>query len=425
MTHSRLWPVSLARFFGLTVPPAHYNTPIQRLIIRPTRSIIRVGGTSVEKSRQGGGLNALEVREPAAAYARQKEIPTFFGEPMLKGAYTQLDPGHLNLQAPAVFYTHPNGKIWVGDAVAWLRSLPGESVDLVFADPPYNIGKAEWDTFESQQEYVSWSLTWIEQAARILKPTGSLYVCGFSEILADLKLPALKFFRGCRWLVWHYKNKANLGNDWGRSHESILHFRKSKEFTFNVDDVRIPYGNHTLKYPEHPQAETSQYGRGDGKDRTWQPNPKGAKPKDVLEIPTTCNGMHEKTPHPTQKPEELLRKIILASSNPGDLVVDPFLGSGTTAVVAEQLKRRWQGCDISLEYCHWAARRIELVEDWPIEKWIEYDLQNAERRKSIRNAHQPTAERANPRLPAILDPGPVDTYEWIGKIGWTKTEGVR
>ena len=116
----------------------------------------------------------------------------------------------------------------------------------------------------------------------------------------------------------------------------------------------------------------------------WQPHPRGAKPRDVLEIPTTCNGMHEKTPHPTQKPEELLRKLVLASSNVGDVIVDPFLGSGTTAVVAEQLQRRWKGCDISLEYCQWAVRRIELVEDWPIEKWIQYDFENAERRKSIR-----------------------------------------
>jgi site-specific DNA-methyltransferase (adenine-specific) len=168
------------------------------------------------------------------------------------------------------------------------------------------------------------------------------------------------------------------------SNESVLHFRKSRDFIFNTDDVRIPYGNHTLKYPEHPQAETSQYGKGHGKDRLWHPHPRGAKPKDVIEIPTTCNGMHEKTPHPTQKPEELLRQIVLASSNPGDLVVDPFLGSGTTVVVAEQLKRRWKGCDLSLEYCTWAGERVELVEDWPVEKWIEYDQQNAERRKSIR-----------------------------------------
>jgi site-specific DNA-methyltransferase (adenine-specific) len=332
----------------------------------------------------GSATSAPQVREPAVAYARNTQIPTFFGKPMLKGAYATLDPARSDPRTPTIFYSHPGGEIWIGDAVLWLRSLANESVDLVFADPPYNIGKAEWDTFESQQAYVTWSLQWIEQAARVLKPTGTLYICGFSEILADLRLPASRFFRGCRWLVWHYKNKANLGNDWGRSHESVLNFRKSREFTFNTDDVRIPYGNHTLKYPEHPQAETSQYGKGNGKGRLWHPHPGGAKPKDVIEIPTTCNGMHEKTPHPTQKPEELLRQIVLASSNPGELVVDPFLGSGTTVVVAEQLKRRWKGCDTSPQYCAWAAERIELVEDWPVEKWIEYDQQNAERRKSIR-----------------------------------------
>lgn len=325
-----------------------------------------------------------KLQEPTAEYVRQKEIPTFFGQPMLRGQLSAVDPFQFRPDAPVLFYSHPHGEIWAGDAVAWLRTLPDEAVDLVFADPPYNIRKAEWDSFESQQEYINWSLRWIEQAARILKPTGTLYICGFSEILADLKLPSSRLFQGCRWLVWHYKNKANLGNDWGRSHESILHFRKSKRFTFNADDVRIPYGDHTLKYPDHPQAETSQYGKDNHKGRIWHPHPKGAKPRDVIEIPTTCNGMHEKTPHPTQKPEELLRKIVLASSNPGDWVVDPFLGSGTTAVTAEQLGRKWSGCDISLEYCQWAAQRIELVEGWPVEKWIEYDAENAERRKSIR-----------------------------------------
>ncbi len=209
-----------------------------------------------------------------------------------------------------------------------------------------------------------------------------MYVCGFSEILADLKAPSMKFFKACRWIVWNYKNKANLGNDWGRSHESLLHLRKSKEFTLNVDDIRIPYSEHTLKYPSHPQAETSQYGKG--KSQLWEPNPKGAKPKDVIEIPTTCNGMHEKTKHPTQKPEELLRKIILASSNIGDVVLDPFIGSGTTSVTAEQLKRKWLGCDLSSEYLDWAIDRIERVEPWDICKWIQYDLDNAKRRNSIR-----------------------------------------
>ncbi|WP_082908964.1 DNA-methyltransferase [Chloroflexus islandicus] len=324
------------------------------------------------------------LNDSSAKYTRNTAIPSFFGQPLLKGTIIPIDETAIDPHHPALCYTHPNGEIWVGDAIAWLRSLASESVDIVFADPPYNIKKAEWDTFESQAAYVEWSLSWIQEAARVLKPSGSLFICGFSEIIADIKLPASRYFAGCRWLIWHYKNKANLGSDWGRSHESILHFRKSKNFTFNIDDIRIPYGKHTLKYPEHPQAETSQYGRRKKHAPVWRPHMRGAKPRDVIEIPTTCNGMHEKTPHPTQKPEELLRKLVLAASNEGDLVIDPFLGSGTTAVVAEQLRRKWKGCDISLEYCRWAIERIELVEDWPIEKWIQYDFENAERRKSIR-----------------------------------------
>ncbi|MEZ4832636.1 MAG: DNA methyltransferase [Caldilineaceae bacterium] len=324
------------------------------------------------------------IQERKGEYSRTKEIPQFFGQPMLRGSFVAMDPTTVDSNTPVTYYRHPKGEIWVGDAVSWLSSLDDESVDLIFADPPYNIKKAEWDTFESQEQYVEWSMQWIEQASRVLKPEGTLYVCGFSEILADLKLPASRFFKGCKWLIWHYKNKANLGSDWGRSHESILHFRKTRRFTFNVDDVRIPYGNHTLKYPEHPQAESSQYGGSRRNSDTWRPHPRGAKPRDVIEIPTTCNGMHEKTPHPTQKPEELLRKLVLASSNPDDLVVDPFLGSGTTAVVAQQLGRNWKGCDTSIQYCQWAAERIELVEEWTVEKWIQYDLENAKRRKSIR-----------------------------------------
>ncbi|MCX6113384.1 MAG: DNA methyltransferase, partial [Proteobacteria bacterium] len=245
------------------------------------------------KSRQE---NMAVVKEPSTVYIRNNKLPDFFGQSILKGTYTKVEDFLLDSDESALFYSHPNGDIWIGDATKWLSSIPSESVDLIFADPPYNIKKAEWDTFESQQAYVKWSLEWIEQSARVLKPNGTIYISGFSEILADIKLPASRFFQGCRWLIWHYKNKANLGNDWGRSHESILHFRKGKYFTFNVDDVRIPYGNHTLKYPDHPQAETSQYGKPSDKGRLWNPHPKGAKPRDVIEIPTTCNGMHEKTP---------------------------------------------------------------------------------------------------------------------------------
>jgi len=268
------------------------------------------------------------------------DVFELFAEEVLNGQKPFIDPTLFDSKSPQIFYQHKDGALWAGDSIVWMKFQPADSVNLIFADPPYNIKKADWDDFESHQEYVAWSVRWIEQAARLLKPTGTLYVCGFSEILADLKAPAMQFFKGCRWLVWHYKNKANLGTDWGHSHESILHLRKSKQHSFNINDVRIPYGNHALKYPSHPQAETSQYGKGKRNDDLWEPHPNGAKPKDVIEIPTTCNGMNEKTPHPTQKPEELLRKIILASSNPGDTVLDPFVGSGTTPVCAQQLVPR-------------------------------------------------------------------------------------
>lgn len=281
-------------------------------------------------------------------------------------------------------YTNNENILYEGDSIEWLKSLKNESVDLIFADPPYNIKKASWDKFESQEKYIKWSMQWISESSRILKKTGTLYVCGFSEILADLKHPSMKYFKGCKWLVWYYKNKANLGKDWGRSHESILHFRKSGRFTMNIDDVRIPYGRHTLKYPSHPQAGTSQYGNSGKRNDIWMPHPNGAKPKDIIEVPTTCNGMEEKTPHPTQKPEELLRKLVLASSNPNDLVIDPFSGSGTTLVVAEQLGRRWFGCDLSHEYNEWAIQRLESVPRKTKDEWIAFDRENENRRNSLR-----------------------------------------
>ena len=306
-----------------------------------------------------------------------------FGDSPSNGPQHGLCDTKAKTSTPQPYYSGPRGELWLGDCITWLQSLKPRSVDLMFADPPYNIGKADWDEFESHDAYIDWSIRWIRAASAALAPTGSLYVCGFSEILADLRRPAAEFFAGCKWLVWFYKNKANLTKDWGRSHESILHYRKSKRPTFNVNNVRIPYGNHTLKYLVHPQAESSQYGNGNGRD-DWQPHPDGAKPKDVFESPVTSNGMEEKTPHPTQKPEELLRKIILASSNEGDLVVDPFTGSGTTLVCADQLKRRWMGCENNAEYCSWAVLRLERIKQRSIDQWIEFDRTTARRRESIR-----------------------------------------
>jgi len=173
-----------------------------------------------------------------------------------------------------------------------------------------------------------------------------------------LKWSASRLFEGCKWLVWFYRNKGNLGSDWGRSHESILHFRKSKEFIFNIDEVRIPYNEHTLKYPTRTQAESSIFSNGGKKKYEWTPNPLGAKLKDVFEIPTISNGSWEKTAHKTQKPVELLRKIILSSSNQDSVILDPFGGSGTTYAVAEAYGRTWIGTELETEYCEIIKERV-------------------------------------------------------------------
>lgn len=276
------------------------------------------------------------------------------------------------------------GKIYNHDAIKYLRQLETNSIDLIFADPPYNIKKAEWDTFSNQKEYVDWSMEWISEVHRVLKKTGSLYVCGFSEILADIKWAAAHLFKGCKWLVWFYRNKANLGNDWGRSHESILHFRKSKEYIFNINEVRIPYNEHTLKYPKRTQAESSQYSNGKMKDYVWEPNPLGAKPKDVLEIPTISNGSWEKYPHLTQKPVELLRKIILSSTNPDSIILDPFGGSGTTYAVAEAYKRKWLGTELEQEYCGIIKNRLSDAEHISRIALAKDEADSNKRRKKLR-----------------------------------------
>lgn len=280
-------------------------------------------------------------------------------------------------------YSYKSGYIYQEDCIEFLKNLDGNIATVVFADPPYNIGKTSWDTVKQQSDYIEWSLKWIKEASRVLNEKGTLFICGFTEILADIKSPAMEYFDKCKWLIWYYDNKANMSNDWGRSHESILCLRKS-QYIFNVDDVRIPYNAHTLKYPKRAVAgKNSQYSLSGGQD-LWTPNDKGAKPKDVITIPTTCNGMGEKTPHPTQKPEALLRRLILSSSNENDIIIDPFSGSGTTAVVSAELSRQFIVNDACEEYNKWANERIQNVVKKSIAEWIDYDRKTELRRRELK-----------------------------------------
>jgi len=286
-----------------------------------------------------------------------------------------------------------SGKLYNADAFDLMDLMieKGILADMIFADPPYNIGKAEWDDF-AQDEYLEWSRKWITKATEVLKESGSLFVMGFSEILADIKYLVtrdIKLFESCRWLVWHYRNKPSLGRkDWVRSHESILHFRKGRDFTFNLDSIREPYNVHTLKYPVRSQGSSSQYGNRKASLKQtylWKPNEVGAKPRDVIILPAMCNPTRERMKHPTQKPEELLRKLVLVSTKEGNLVLDPFVGSGTTPVVCEQLRRRWIGSEISAKYCKVTIERLEHVpKDLPQEHWLEIDRKRETHRAKVR-----------------------------------------
>jgi site-specific DNA-methyltransferase (adenine-specific) len=269
-------------------------------------------------------------------------------------------PRDLRGAAPKRAHRDALGELWHADVHDLLGRLPDGSVDLVVTDPPYAIAKEAWDEFESLEAYVDWCDGWLAEIARVLAPHGSAYVCGFSEILADVKARSAKRFAGCRWLVWYYKNKANLGRDWGRSHESILHLRGSRA-KLDVDSIRVPYNGHTTKYPARVQAVSSQYGGERARRDRWEPHPLGAKPRDVIEVPVICNGMTEKTPHATQKPEALIERLVLASSAPGQLVVDPFAGSGTTAVVAARLGRSWLAGDADARYVGLARDRVRAA----------------------------------------------------------------
>ncbi|MHA2365705.1 MAG: DNA-methyltransferase [Candidatus Hodarchaeales archaeon] len=281
----------------------------------------------------------------------------------------------------------PTGILYSGDCNDLLTQIPSESIDIVFADPPYNIGKANWDEFQSEEEYLRWCKSWISECNRILKLSGSMFIMGYSEILAKVLTHLSSFFPHVRWLVWHYRNKPMLGkNDWVRSHESILHVRKSTKFIFNSNAIREPYNVHTKKYPERSQGKSSQYQGAKTETQWWSPNTKGAKPRDVIDIPALNNSMKEKTKHPTQKPEALLRKLLMGTAPKNGLILDPFAGSGTSAIVAEQMELSWVACELKIEYIEIIKKRINefRLNPRPLNDYIKIDIKQAKNRAKVR-----------------------------------------
>jgi DNA modification methylase len=233
-------------------------------------------------------------------------------------------------------------EIKTGDALVELQKIQKESVDLVIADPPYNLGKDYGNNHDVQgfEEYVEFSRRWLSYAHRVLRPSGTLYVfMGFRFIsyLYDILDRDLEMFFNS-WIVWHYTQGMGKTRGFSPRHDDVLMFTKSEEFKFNLDAVRVP----------------QKYFR----ERN---NMRGANPGDVWEFSHVHYCNENRQNHPTQKPEGLIERMVLASSNAGDSVLDPFSGSGTTLRVCQQLRRNATGIEINPDYVTMTKQRLETI----------------------------------------------------------------
>ncbi len=258
----------------------------------------------------------------------------------------------------------PLNQVLTGDCVRVLAELPEASIDLAFADPPFNIGY-EYDAYDDRKakvDYLAWSETWLSAVRRVLKPTGSFYVAIGDEYVAELKvrLDALDLEMR-NWIIWHYTFGVSCTHKFNRSHAHILYYVVDpKRFTFNSGEVRVPSARQTT------YADRRANPRGKLPDDTWvlrpQEDERLFKPdSDTWYVSRVCGTFKERTGHPCQMPEAVLERIIRASSRPGDVVLDPFAGSGTTLAVAKRLGRRYLGIEWSPNYADQVRRRLDGV----------------------------------------------------------------
>ena len=255
-------------------------------------------------------------------------------------------------------------EIHQGDCVKQLSRLKPGSVDMVFADPPFNIGYDYdvYDDSQSEEKYLDWCSQWIRGVHRALKPDGTFWLAIGDEYAAELKIESQKAGFHCRsWVIWYYTFGVNCVNGFSRSHTHIFHFVKDKKnFTFNRMNPQIRVKSaRQLVY-----ADNRANPAGRLPDNTWiirpQDAPESFSPNHDTWYFTRVAGTFKEREgfHGCQMPEQLLARIIRASSNPQDLVLDPFGGSGTTLCVAKKLGRHWMGFELSPEYVKHIGNRL-------------------------------------------------------------------
>jgi len=278
--------------------------------------------------------------------------------------------------------------IFCGDSLDVLtQRIPDASVDLIFADPPYNIGKryANFiDKWPSDADYASWCENWLGLCIRKLKDNGSMYVMTSTQCMPYLDLYLRDKIDIMGRLVWHYDSSGvQAKTKYGSMYEPILFcVKNAKDYTFNVDDIKVEAKTGAKRQLiDYRKAVPTTYSTS-------------KTPGNVWEYPRVRYKMPEYEEHPTQKPEALLERIIKASSNRGDVVLDPFSGTFTTSAVAKKLGRKSIGIDMELEYIKIGLRRVGIQDELDGE-----ELLALEKKHVIRNGkHGSKTKEAHPQL---------------------------
>ena len=247
-------------------------------------------------------------------------------------------------------------KIILGDCFEVMPLLPRGFVNLLVADPPYNMDKDfSGERFQKMrcEEYEAYTERWVCAAEPLLTQNASVYVCSEWRSSSAVEAVLKRHFVIQNRITWQREKGRGSASNWKNSMEDIWFATKSKDYVFNADAVKVR------------RRVVAPY-RLEGKPKDWQETSEGnfrdTYPSNFWDdICVPYWSMAENTAHPTQKSEKLLAKLILASSNEGDVVFDPFLGSGTTAAAAQKLSRRFVGIEQSSQYCAWAQKRLELA----------------------------------------------------------------
>jgi site-specific DNA-methyltransferase (adenine-specific) len=245
------------------------------------------------------------------------------------------------------------------DTMEVIRFLPERFVDLLFLDPPYNRTKDfNGKAFKrmSIANYVEWLESWFSRLIKVLKPTASIYFCADWQSSTSVHIILEKYFTIRNRITWEREKGRGAKTNWKNASEDIWFATVSDKYTFNVDDVKLK------------RRVLAPYVDNNGSPKDWESTDEGdfrlTHPSNIwTDLSVPFWSMSENTNHPTQKPEKLLAKIILASTNKGDFVLDPFLGSGTTSVVAKKLGRKYCGIEIDRVYCCLAEKRLEMADN--------------------------------------------------------------